>query len=75
MLCAEHQALQLIHKSETVKCPVPHFFQVIDQEKGSSVLVMEFLDLQPLDDRSGAELGKALAEMHQSENPFFWAWS
>jgi len=69
MLLAEYRALQLIHQSESVRCPTPLFFEQVSQQE--AVLVMEFLELRGLDSSSGSKLGRLLATLHQNTSECF----
>jgi len=64
MLTAEFRALELIANSHTVRCPKPIFADTVPNE--GFVLVMEYLELQQLDSKSGERLGHHLALLHKS---------
>jgi fructosamine-3-kinase len=71
MFAAEKDGLEAIAKAGAVRVPKV-VAQGADDEQ--SWIVLEWLDLAPLDARSGAALGRALAAQHrQPQEKFGWA--
>ena len=61
-LDAEAEGLAALRATRTVRVPA-------QLARRDDALVLEWLDLRPLDARSGARLGAALAELHRSTVP------
>ena len=58
MFDGEYESLKAIQTTGTVRVPTPHL--VVDDSAGGAVLVMEFMDMQGLHNKSG-QLGGHLA--------------
>ncbi|MEM0964731.1 MAG: fructosamine kinase family protein [Verrucomicrobiota bacterium] len=67
ILRAEKIGLETMAGIKTFRMP-----EVIGRGKaeGDSVLILEWIDIKPLDPVSGARLGESLAEFHQIKGPF-----
>jgi len=71
LLEAEADGLEAIRKTGTVKVPATI---TCGAAGGGFHLVLEWLDLRPLDARSGARLGEELAALHRSEEDSDYGW-
>ena len=63
MLEAEFDALKCIASTRTVRCPAP--LLAIEVPERGYALVLEFLELGPLNRSAASQLGEALAHLHQ----------
>lgn len=62
MFDAEAAALTEIAATNTIRVPLPLCFGEAD---GRAYIVLEWLDLHPLDDASGVRMGRSLAALHR----------
>ncbi|MES2356228.1 MAG: fructosamine kinase family protein [Pseudomonadota bacterium] len=70
MFEAESAALNEIASTKTMRAPHPICSNVAD---GRSFLVLEWLDLRPLDDAAASHFGRLLAALHRhTEQQFGW---
>ena len=64
VLQAEYDALRNLSKLQSnVRYPAPHAIEVFEQH---SMLLMEYLPIQPLNSKSAARLGESLALQHKT---------
>lgn len=68
MLRSEHHCLRLIEGTHSIRCPHPLAFVESD---GYYMLVLEFLDLTPLQSIASIHLGHQLAALHRQTAPNF----
>ena len=68
MFEAEAAGLAALRASGTVRVPAVH---ACEAQGGEARIVLEYLDLRPLDRDSGTALGEALARLHRSSGPRF----
>jgi fructosamine-3-kinase len=71
MFAAEADGLQALSATGAVRTPT---VIMLGNTKDQAFLVLEFLDLAPLDPQAGARLGTALARLHRTTGDFF-GWS
>lgn len=71
MFAAEARGLQALAATAVVRTPT---FIAQGQTSGGAFLVLEYLALRPLDQRGGAVLGAALAQLHRSTGSAY-GWS
>lgn len=69
MLESEFHALEHIAATQAVRCPTPLF--AIEVPERGFVLAMEYLELEPLSHSSAAQLGEAMAQLHQCHGRTF----
>lgn len=68
MFRAESRALDELRRAGSLRLPKIILCDICD---GRAVLVLEYIELHPLDDSAAHELGRALASMHRTTAPGF----
>ncbi len=70
MFAAEAQGLEALSAAAVVQVPT---FIALGEDKGQAFLVLQYLDLEPLDQPGGARLGTAMAQLHRvTGDSFGW---
>lgn len=64
MFDGELESLKHINATNTIRAPKEYFAFHNYDRKGTSAIVVEYLDIEALDDKTGEQLGRDLASLH-----------
>lgn len=70
MFAGEFESLKQIKATNTIKVPKPIKVILNYNEEGTAAIAMEYLDMNPIEDRVAKILGQKLAELHDYNNKY-----